>query len=262
MYIECMALENLILFTFITVIYTSFLNIHMTKLKVASLVLFITSFSLVIKIFCGNSVILTFILNVFYIYFVDKTQNLKTYIKRIIYYFIIFYLYIGFIFFFTLVFSIDASSFFRRCMLYSFFGLLLEFSINILWKMWIKKIKNSDNYYIIEIFDKVNFHMFLDTGNFATFKGLPVIIINEQKYLRKIKKYRRNISSTKSYSITLKTISGKKEYKGYIFENVNIRKKGDDLNKNIDKVFITFTNEKIEENVFDGILPFSIFIEK
>lgn len=261
MYIEYMILENLILFAFISVIYTSFLNIHMTKLKLILVIFFMTFFSIAIKIFCENSIILTMVLNIVYVYLLDRVDEMKKYVKRFIYYLVIFYLYIGYIFFITLVFKINVSNILTRISIYLISGVLLKISTELLWKMWIIKIKYSSNLYKVEIFEKIKFSMFLDTGNFASFRGIPVIIVDEKKYIKKLKKYKFNISCKKPYSVILKTINGDSEYKGYIVENIKLEK-GADFRKRVDKAFLTFSKEEIKENIFDGILPFSIFIEK
>lgn len=261
MYIEYMLIENLVFFTFVFVIYISFLNIHITKLRFLIVVIFMTIFSVVIKIVLANSIYLTILLNIVAIYFIGSIKDIKTYIKRFIYYLIIYYLYLGFIFMITLVFKVNVTSILYRILIYCISGIFLKFSADILWKMWISKIKYSENLYKMQIMNVGKFNMLLDTGNFAVFKNMPVIIMNENKYVKGVKKYKRAIYSHKSYSIYLETINGRREYKGYMFDNISIKKEGE-KKKNIERALVVFTNEKINNDTFDGILPFSVLIEK
>ena len=197
-----------------------------------------------------------------HVYLIESNIGIKKYVKRIIYYNVTYYLFIGYIFFLILIFNFNISSILYRVILYFISFVLIKFSIDVLWKMWITNIKYRDNVYILKIEKIGNFKMLYDTGNFASYDlEVPVIIMNTNKYINKVRKYKKYIQTTEKVSIYLKTINGKKQFDGYIFKNI-ILKKGEMKDKKITKVIIVFTEEEIVNNMFDGILPFNILIEK
>ncbi|MBR1884465.1 MAG: sigma-E processing peptidase SpoIIGA [Clostridia bacterium] len=262
MYIEEILLENIVVNSFLVLIYISFINLNITKRRVIFSIIYLSIFSVLIKIYSSNVIIYSILINVSNIYILEGKTCFKIFIKRNIYFLVLYFLYVGVIFFEILIFDLNISKILNRLLIYSFNGIILKVLTDILWKMWISKIKFSLNIYEVVIKNIGKFKMFIDTGNFASYKEeIPVIIINEESYLKKVKKRKKYIYTMKDEEIIIKTLTGYCTYKGYVFKELIIKKRGE-KGKNIKDALIIFTKEKIENNIFDGILPANILIEK
>lgn len=255
-------IENLIVNTIIIYIYVSFLKEDISKFKVIFSVCFLTTFDVCIKIFLENGFIENIVISIINVYIICRPKRIKELVKKYTYYVIIYFFFVGMLFFEVLVFNFDCENLFKRLFIYLCDGLALKIFTSLMWKMWINKIEYYSNKYNMLIKGIGRYKMFLDTGNFLKYSNeIPVIIINEDKYIKKYRKRKKIIDSLKVENYKLKTISGITELKGYFIKNIVLRKEGE-KDKLIKKALIIFTNEKIQNDIFDGILPANILVEK
>ena len=255
-------IENIVVNIVIICIYVSFLNNEISKLKVIFSIIFVTFFDVLITLFLDNGFLESIIVSIVNIYIISNVKNVSDLIKKYLYYLVIHFLFVGMIFFEVLVFGINSESLIKRLALYVLNGLIVFIFTKFLWKMWISKIKYFSNTYEMLIKDIGKYKMFLDTGNFLNYKeDVPVIIINEKRYVRKFKNKRKLIQNLKVQNYKIKTMSGISEFKGYLIKDIYLRKEGI-IKKEIKEALVLFTDEKIQNDMFDGILPLSILIEK
>lgn len=267
-YIDEIIIENLIVN--ISIIYLLYLftksKLNIFKIFATSLFLSIISVVKLLDI-CNNVLIQILSINII-TYFLFKPNNILSYIKHIIYFFVIYIEYIGITIFITLLLSLNIDLLYKRICLYIVVFVITYIINKYMWKLWISLIKNNDLKYKLITKEGIVFNLMLDTGNYVTDPlGIyEVFMISKKKYIEEIKK--KNKFKTfelieKSLSVVeiqISTAIGKDKLKGYIFDDIKIYKSEKELLK-LKKAIIIFLDNDFDEKT-EGIIGYYTYINK
>ena len=191
-----------------------------------------------------------------YIAFIPKT--LVEYMKKITYYYLISFVYIGTIIAITLFLNITINNIITKIIIYLISGIITYLLNKKLWTMWKSNIKNNDLSYIIDI-EGEKIKCFVDTGNVVKdyINNLDVIFVNI-KYFNKIKE---KISLEKKTYINYATIDNDKCLEGYILKNINVYKDKKYI-CTINKITVVFVDRTFNfQEEYSGILGYNTYVE-
>lgn len=243
-YLEYVFIENLII-DFLSIYELSLIIKEKFKIKKIIIITIIVSlYTAYIQTLNLNIVLekvqILLLIN-FYIYFSFKIKNIIKFIKAKMLYLLINVIYIGIIFFLTLILNLNVEYEIVKLIVYLMSYIILHLSINFMWKMWKSRIKKDDLTYIIKIND-LKIKAFIDTGNFVKSKNrcLDVFFIDNSYF----EKFKENNLLNEIEDVSLKTIDSKLNQKGYIVNNVEIYK-DEIFISNIKRVVIVFSGENI-----------------
>lgn len=264
-YLDYVFIENFIIN--ISVLYQTsiFTKSKVGKLRLIIISTFLSVISIMKLLEIGNNILIQILAVNIAIYILYTPKNVIKYIKYQMYYYLIYIIYIGILISTSVFFSINLNSVITRITLY-IVTILITYVINkYMWKIWVNKIKYNNLTYKVVLNDlnKVSFNVFVDTGNNVKdpFSNLDVIILNSRSYRLKYKN--KVIDNTKRdvINIDVLTASGKTKIKGYIFDDVSIKKGGVEKVK-LKKAIIVFIDEKINNDDYDGIISYNTYLEK
>ncbi len=187
-----------------------------------------------------------------YIIFVPKT--IPQYLKKVLYYFLLSFLYVGIIISVSLLFKIKLISIKTKIFVYAISGILSYIFNKNMWKMWKSNIKKSDLTYTINIKGQ-EINAFVDTGNNVKdiLTNLNVIFIDD-KYKQKI------INNNKEIIIGFNTISGSSTLKGYIVNNILVYQNKRKIGK-IKKIVVCFVKDKLNKKEYSALIGYDTYIE-
>lgn len=208
--------------------------------------------------FFGSSFMKLLIINIVtYISF--KPNNVSEYLKKLMYFYIINFIYVGVIIGITLFFKISIENTFTKICVYIISGIITYLSNNHLWKMWKTNIKNNTLGYTLKIKNE-EIKCYVDTGNLvrAPMYNLDVIFLDYTWYgvLELLDVLDKKIS------ININTINENECICGYIVEKIDVYKENKYICK-LDKVIFSFSSQKINiENKYSGLIGYNLYIEK
>lgn len=264
-YLDYVFIENFIVN--ISVIYQTniFTKTKTTKLKLLIVSVFLSCISIIKSLDIGNNMLIQIVSISIAIYMLYKPKNLVKYIKLQLYFHMIYITYVGVLISSSVFFSINLNRFYIRIMLY-IVTILITYIINKhMWKIWINKIKYNNLIYrmVIKSLNNVTFKVFVDTGNNLKDRifNYDVIILNSKIYNSKLKKTYIDNKKRETINLDILTATGKSQIKGYIYDDISIRKGG--IEKTIlTKAIIVFIDEKINNQEYDGLLSYDTYLEK
>lgn len=241
-----------------------------TKTKISKTRLILTSitFSIisVIKILnITNNIILQILVVFIGIYLLFLPKKIIKYFKYQMYYYLISITYIGIIISSAIFLGIKLNNIVTRISIY-ILSIVITYLINkYMWKMWINKIKYFNLTYklVINSLDKIAFKVFVDTGHNIKdpFSNLDIIILNSETYISKLNSKKLDNIKSSMKEIEILTANGKSKIKGYIFNDISIRKRKTEKVL-LKKAIILFIDEKINNNEYDGIISYNTYLEK
>ena len=263
-YIEYVILENLIV-NFI-ILYQISICIKI-KLKIKNLIFSV----LLITIYCTINYYLNFslfenmpikiLIVIIGIYIAFKPYKFKLFLKELIYYYLISFMFVGIIISLTLLFRIPLNNTLLKIIVYILSGIITFLFNKFMWKLWKSDIKSETLMYNINIKNlELKILALVDTGNsvYDYINNLDVIfldnkyfdILNEKKLLKD------------KVSINISTLSSEDNLVGYIVNDVIIsNKKGEEFK--LKKIEFVFTNKKLNEfEKFNAIIGYNTYIEK
>lgn len=253
-YLDYVFLENFIVN--ISILYQTgiFTKIKVNKFKLVILSMFLSAISILKVLEIGNSILIQILAVNIVIYILYLPKSILKYVKQQMYYYLIYITYIGIIISTSIFFSINLDKIYIRILLY-IVTMFITYIINkYMWKIWISKLKYSNLTYkiVINSLNKITFKVFVDTGNNLKdpFSNLDVIVLNSNSY--RIKSNKGLIDDKKREIVTLDvlTATGKSKIKGYIFNDISIKKGGIEKLA-LKKVIIVFIDEKINNDEYD-----------
>lgn len=258
-YLDYIFLENLIVNTVIileTIIFTK------SKISIKRKVFVIILDTILSCFFTINNNLNIYPLHLFFslitLFILFKSRNIYQLVKKVICYYIIYFLYLGLIISFSIIINIDLTIYTNKILIYLFSGFCFHFICKDLWKMWKINITEKELYYILK-FNDVEIKAFVDTGNSIKdpVTSLNVIFISEnlkQKVINKLKQY-------KKINIDVLTINGIDTKEGYIVKDVIIYKENKQISK-IDKIILSFTlNNSNTPEKYSAIIGYETYLE-
>lgn len=259
-YLDYIFLENLIVNTVIileTVIFTKSKISNKRKVFIIILDTILSCFLAV------NNHLNTYILHLFFslitLFILFKSSNLYQLIKKVICYYIIYFLYMGLVISFSIIFNVNLEIFLFKIMLYVFSAIVFHFICKDLWKLWKINITQKNLYYTLK-FNDIEIEAFVDTGNSIKdpITSLDVIFIDEKlkdNVLNNIEKYKR-------ISIEVSTVNGVDIKEAYIVKDVIVYKEKTEIVQ-IDKIILSFTlNSSSTPEKYSAIIGYDTYLDK
>ena len=175
--------------------------------------------------------------------------------KKISCYYLIYFLYIGIIIAFSIIFKINLEKILFKIIAYILSGLLLHFLVKDMWKMWKTKIRYRDLYYTLKI-NNVEINSFVDTGNTVKdpISNLNVIFLNNEL------KDKININEYNKVEIEVLTVNGNNIKEGYIVKNVLVIKDGKKI-ANIPEIILCFSLIGNTPEKYSAIIGYDTYLE-
>ncbi len=261
-YLDYIFFENLVINLIIIGELTIFIKKNTSKKRIILGSIVISIYTTIVTViqesFLGYFFIQIFMILIM-IYIVYKPQKMIQYFKYSILYFLFFYLYVGTIIAFSLLFHIDLSNYFFKILLYFFSGGILYIFSKYIWKMIKSNIKEDDLIYTLEI-NGVQLEAFVDTGNQAYdyFNGLDVIFISKSKY----NSINQNHFLKQESKLKIKTVSGEQEIIGYVAKNIKVYHSNTFVTV-LDKIILSFTLQEIKTTEkYSALIGYNTYIEK
>ncbi|MBO5477836.1 MAG: sigma-E processing peptidase SpoIIGA [Clostridia bacterium] len=259
-YLDYIFLENLIVNTVIIIETIIFTKSDISIKRKVFIILLDTILSCFLAI---NTNLNTYILHLFFstitLFILFKSPNIYELLKKMACYYMLYFLYMGLIISFCIIFNINLEVFINKIILYVFSALVFHFICKDLWKMWKINITQKNLYYTLK-FKKIEIKAFVDTGNSIKdpITSLDVIFINEQlKYsiLNEIKEY-------KKINIDVLTINGKDTKEGYIVKDVIVYKEKREIAK-ISNIILSFSlNNSSTPEKYSAIIGYDTYLDK
>ena len=264
-YLDYVFIENFIVNISILYQTSIFTKTKVSKIRLIILSIFLSIISIIRILEISNNIIIQILAVNIVIYLLYLPTSIVKYLKQQMYYYLIYIIYIGIIISTSIFFSINLNNIYIRILLY-IVTMCVTYIINkYMWKIWINKIKYNNLTYkiVINSLNNLTFKVFVDTGNNIrdSFSNLDVIILNSKAYNLKLKSKLIDNKQREVVVIDVLTAIGKSKIKGYIFNDVSIRKGG--VEKVIlKKAIILFIDEKINNNEYEGIISYNTYLEK
>lgn len=255
-YLDYIFLENLVVNTVIIIETIILTNFSVSKKKRIFIIFLDTFISTIMKIIPQlDNFLIHIILSSLSLFILFKFKNIFEFIKNLISYYLIYFIYIGIIISFSIIFNINLENILIKLALYIFSASILNILVKDLWKMWKSKIKISDLYYELKIND-VKIKSFIDTGN--TVKD-PISLLNVI-FLNKNLKNSLNLDVNKKIAFNVSTVSGNDIKEGYIVKNVKVIKDGREIAK-IPKIILCFSLTSNTPEKYSAIIGYDTYLE-
>lgn len=259
-YLDYIFLENLV----VNIVIISELIIF-TKSKVSTkrkvlIILIDTILSCIFAIYNNIfSYILHFIVSLVILFFLFNSKNIYELFKKFCYYYLLYFIYIGIVISFSILFKLNLQSILNKMFIYIISGIFFHFLCKDLWKMWKVNITDRDLFYTLDI-NGNKISAFVDTGNSVKdpLTSLDVIFLKKELESKIILK---NIDLKKTY-ISVSTVNGSEIKTGYIIKNITIYKGKREIAL-IDKIILSFSldNSNTPEK-YSAILGYDTYLEK
>ncbi|MDD2376617.1 MAG: sigma-E processing peptidase SpoIIGA [Clostridia bacterium] len=264
-YLDYVFIENFIVNISILYQTSIFTKTKVNKIRLIVLSVFLSIISIMKTLEISTNIIIQILTINIVIYLLYLPKSVIKYIKQQMYYYLIYIMYIGIIISTSIFFSINLNNIYTRILLYIVTACVTYIINKYMWKIWINKIKYNNLTYkiVINSLNNLTFKVFVDTGNNIrdSFSNLDVIILNSKVYNLKLKSKLIDDKQREIVSLEVLTAIGKSEIKGYIFNDISIKKGG--IEKIIlKKAIILFIDEKINNYEYDGIISYNTYLEK
>lgn len=259
-YLDYIFLENLVINLVIIEQLAVFIK-DKTKLIKKFLASFLISIYTTIIYIYSNSIlastIIKFIIIIIAIYVLYKPKKIIRYIKIVILYNLISFLYVGTIISITLFFKIVINTLIKKITLYGISGIILNIFTRYIWKIVKSNIKSDDLIYIMYIGNQ-EIKSFIDTGSDVkdNVTGLDVIFINN-KYYSELEKAK---ILNKEKEIVIQTVTGRNKVKGYVVENITFYHNNKYV-ATIGKIIISFTLQEMTTEKYSALIGYNTYIE-
>ena len=256
-YLDYIFLENLVLNLILLYQVSIFTKSHLKKTNYIIGTVFIAIYTTIVHIVnlsilnnIGIKIAVIFI----GIYITFKPKIIPEYIKKIIYYFLLSFLYVGVIISISLLFGINLESIISKIIIYIISGVISYIFNKNMWKMWKSNIKKSDLTYKINIKGQ-EIIAFVDTGNNVKdlLTNLNVIFVDE-KYKEKI------IDGNKEVIIGFNTIAESGNLQGYIVKDIEVYKNKEKVGT-IKKIIMCFVKNSLDKKEYSALIGYDTYIE-
>ena len=259
-YLDYIFLENLVVNI---VIILQIIKFTKSKISLKRKV-FIILLDTILSCFCTlntylNNYISHLIFSVITLSILFKPKNIYKLINIILCYYLLYFIYMGIIVSFSIIFKLNLDKFLNKIILYVLSGIFFNFFCQDLWKMWKIKISDRDLFYILNINgNKIN--AFVDTGNSAKdiLTSLNVIFLKENL---KNKIVVQNSNLKKTY-INITTVNGTDLKEAYITKDVIVYKGKKQIAK-LDKIILSFTlNDSNTPEKYSALIGYDTYLDK
>ena len=260
-YLDYMFLENLLVNYIVLYVVNVFTKSENKKiyLLISSMILSIyITISSILNLKIIEDIILRVLVVNFTLYIAYFPNNLKEYLKKQIYYYLIYFMYVGIVISITLFFDINLKNVLLKILVYLISGIILYIFNKFLWKMWKTNIKNSSLTYKLKIKGQ-EIVAFVDTGNnvYDYTNNLDVIFV-DMKFFDNLKKI--NVLKNRT-SIIVRTIASEDYITGYIVEDVEVYQNSKKV-CNLKKVVFCFSNQTINlNNKYNALIGYNLYLE-
>ena len=258
-YLEYIFIENIIVNILLLSIVNIFTKTNTKKINIIVSSFFSSIYTTIILVLNLNLFVIKLLVIIFVVYIAYSPKSFSKYIKLIIYYLFLNYLYLGIIIGITLFFNINIENIILKILVYIISSIILYLLTNFMWKMWKTSIKKDKLTYIINI-NGQEIYCFVDTGNMVkNFEhNLDIIFLDKKWYeILKQKGVLNYIVDTHIHSII-----GDSIIPGYIIKNIEVYKNRKKI-KVIDKIIISFSNQSINIfNKYSGLIGYNTYLEK
>lgn len=255
-YLDYIFLENLVVNTVVIIETIIFTNSHISKKRRNLIIILDTFISCLINIIPQiNNCFFYIIFSSITLLILFRFKNFYEYMKKISCYYLIYFLYIGIIIAFSIIFKINLEKILFKIIAYILSGLLLHFLVKDMWKMWKTKIRYRDLYYTLKI-NNVEINSFVDTGNTVKdpISNLNVIFLNNEL------KDKINLNEYNKVEIEVLTVNGNNIKEGYIVKNVLVIKDGKKI-ANIPEIILCFSLIGNTPEKYSAIIGYDTYLE-
>lgn len=261
-YLDYILLENVIV-NFVIIYQVGIFTKSKISLKrniISSIVLSIytTLLYVINDSFITSAIMKLMIVNIS-IYIAFKPSNISNYLKKIIYYYIISFIYVGVIIGITVFFNISINNTSKKIIVYIISGIITYLFNNYLWKLWKTNIKKDNLVYTIKIKDQ-EIECYIDTGNLVHeyVHNLDVIFIDYKWFgiLELLGVLDKKID------VSINTVNENGKVFGYIVKNVDVYKNKKYICK-LNKIIFSFSNQRINiDNKYSALIGYNLYVEK
>lgn len=261
-YLDYIFLENIII-NFVIIYQVNILTkskINIKRIIIASVVLAIYSVIICIlqENFITNGIMKLIIIN-FVMIITFKSNSLSECLKKISYYYIVNFVYVGVIIAITIFFNISLVNIKVKIFVYLTSGIVTYLSNKYLWKLWKTNFKNNNLGYNLKIKDEI-INCYVDTGNLvkAPIYNLDVIFLDYKWYgILELLDVLKN-----KVELNINTVNKNDKIYGYIVKHVEVYKNNKYICK-LDKIIFSFSNQRINiDNKYSGLIGYDLYIEK
>ena len=261
-YLDYIFIENIIINFVIMYQVTIFTKSKINIIRCISSSIIFSIYSVIIYFFYDTFILTCFIklmlVNIS-IFISFKPKNIKEYLKKIIYYYIINFIYVGVIISITVFFKISINNTLNKICIYIISGGITYLFNRYLWKLWKTNIKNNSLGYKLKIKNQ-EINCYVDTGNlvYNLEHNLDVIFLDYNWYgIFEL----LDILNTK-IDLKIKTVNGNEKLYGYIVKGVEVYKENRYICK-LDKIIFSFSNQRINiNNKYSGLIGYNLYVEK
>lgn len=257
-YLEIIFLENLIVNYVLLYMVNVFTKMKAKKIKLIVSDIVSTVYTTTIIVLNMNDLLLKLFLIIFIVYITYQPKTLKLYLKIVIYYLFLSYLYSGIIIGITLFFNVNIQYILSKILVYLISAILLYLLNSFMWKMWKTNIKKEKLTYIINIQGQ-EIHSFVDTGNVV--KNLEYhldVIFLDKKWFPILKE--KGVLKEK-VETNINSIIGKSVIPGYIIRNIEVYKNGKMIHI-IKKIIISFSEQSINiDGKYTALIGYNTYLE-
>lgn len=187
-----------------------------------------------------------------------KPKDISQYLKKIIYYYIISFIYVGVIISVTIFFNIAINNTMKKICVYIISGIITYLFNKYLWKLWKSNIQKDNLVYTLDILgEKID--CYIDTGNLVReySKNLDVIFLDFKWFgiLELLGVLNNKID------LNINTVNKNESIFGYIVKDINIYKSGRYVCK-LNKIIFSFSSQRINiDNKYSGLIGYNLYVE-
>lgn len=260
-YLDYIFLENLVINLIIIEQLTVFVKDNIKLLRKILIAIMISIYTTIIYVYSNSlldSNIMKILVIIIAIYLLYKQKKINYYVKLVIIYNLMSFLYVGTIISITLFFKVSLDNFVFKILVYIISGVILNIFSRYIWKIFKSNIKSNDLIYMMYIGNQ-KIKSFVDTGSNVkdNITGLDVIFISN-KYFDELKN--SNYLEKVTY-IDIKTVTQKQKVKGYIVENIAFYQNNKYV-ATIKKIIISFTLQEMENTEkYSALIGYNTYVE-
>ncbi len=258
-YIDYIFIENLIMNYLLLFQTSNFLkekNKLIKKILASIIGSIYVCIMLVLKLNYLNYVVAKLSLSFVMVYICFLPKSLKKYIKEIITFYFITIINLGTYLIIITLFNVNINNSIIKIVIYIIGSVVIYIINNEIWRIFKLKLKKENLLYDVYIQNNgkyIQYKGFIDTGNTCRHinTGRMIFFANKKNNI--------DVSSYKEVEIELSTIAGKGVQKGYIVNNVIIKKEN---NIKFADVVICFTENNIKNQLgYDMIMNYEVYEE-
>ena len=251
-YIEYIIIENFIINFFLILFISIFTKQKLNILRILFTDVITVLYVTVAHIYNLDNAIYKLFLSFVTVFIAFGMKSYKKYIKIVVYYYLIYFEYIGVVLSITLIFNFNIDYLLVKIIVYLLSAGLTYIFNKFMWKIWKVDIKNKD----LKLKVKVNgilFSAFVDTGNSVKMEnGFPVIFIKKCLKNRIIKN-----DNVCKCDVNIITINSKEKMEAYVIDNVSFIK---NKSYSFKKANIIFSN-MLENLDYDALISYDTYID-